>query len=788
MKYLYLIFILTLSLQSVKSQILIGRVTDLSDKPLSEATIVITDSMYYNILITDMKGGFRALDCPDSITIRISYVGFATWQKDIVISQLKDSLLTVKLEPSNMELDDVIVTAQPPKIKKELGKFVMDNVSVSPFAKGTNAQGFLRFIPILNTATNGTVKILHRNEPATIQINGRPATMPLNLIPARNIDRIEIIAVPGAEYGGSKGGIINVVLKKEMDEGLKAVVSLSDKQSYYNTQNIGTFIYYSGKKIRIMGNVSGNNFKMRLKNDYKHILAAENKVWDIVSPIKITKKTLSASFNLEYLPTDRQTWGFQVSAFGSEDENTFHSKTVYYRTETITPDSIFKTKIKNDNPFRPHLSANVSYNLKMDNNGSKWNTNLYYGHYNNKTNTREITGEYRPNDPSGKEINATQYTSVKVDYSGLTTDLHKKFNDDNTLKSGANLYYYHMNNKLAYEQTSGTKYGPEPVGSYSFLHKEFTGAFYITYERVWSDMFETSLGIRTQYRWVNGIDTRWSNRIIKDYFHILPSVSLLFTPNDEHEFSLDLSSSVSYPSLNNLTSFKYFLSANEYSQGNPDLLASRNFDFMFSYNFFDDYSFVVDYMHDTDCWSDFVIPDKDGNIVHTQANYGNCDDIDFAFIIQKYFFNNRWMLSSDLGANYTYDKGSYKGIRIDNKNWSYNFRLSNNIFLSKDQSWLAVVVYKFSSKSRNTVTIPAHHSIEASIQKTFKNSSLSINAETMFNNKMQLSSNYAESGYSYKLTKQFYPSVSINYTYTFGNKKVRNIYERKDSNILDRIK
>lgn len=72
--------------------------------------------------------------------------------------------------------------------------------------------------------------------------------MPLNLIPARNIDRIEIIAVPGAEYGGSKGGIINVVLKKEMDEGLKAVVSLSDKQSYYNTQNIGTFIYYSGKK------------------------------------------------------------------------------------------------------------------------------------------------------------------------------------------------------------------------------------------------------------------------------------------------------------------------------------------------------------------------------------------------------------------------------------------------------------------------------------------------------------------------------------------------------------
>lgn len=93
-----------------------------------------------------------------------------------------------------------------------------------------------------------------------------------------------------------------------------------------------------------MGSVSGNNFKMRLKNDYKHILAAENKVWDIVSPIKITKKTLSASFNLEYLPTDRQTWGFQVSAFGSEDENTFHSKTVYYRTETITPDSILRQR------------------------------------------------------------------------------------------------------------------------------------------------------------------------------------------------------------------------------------------------------------------------------------------------------------------------------------------------------------------------------------------------------------------------------------------------------------
>lgn len=788
MKHLYLIFVLILSLQPVKSQILTGHVTDLAGEPLVEATIVIADSSYYNIFITDAEGRFRITDCPDTVTIRISYIGFITWQKDIVLSQLKSNLLEVKLESSTTELEGIVVTAQPPKIKKELGKFVMDNVSVSPFAKGANAQGFLRFIPILNTTTDGTVKILHKNEPAVIQINGRPANMPLNLIPARNIDRIEIIAVPGAEYGNSKAGIINVVLKRGLDEGLKATVSLSDRQSYYNTQDVGTFLYYAGKKIRIMGSISGNDFKMRLKNDYEHIFTAENKAWDVTSPTKITKESLSTSFNLEYSPTDRQTWGFRISAFGSEDKNTYHSETVYHSIETITPDSIFKTIIRNDNPFKPHLSANVSYDLQMDKQGSKWNTNVYFGHYNHKNNIRETTEEHRTAPPSDKEIHAMQHSSVKVDYSGLTSDLVKKFNDDNTLKSGASLYYYHMDNQLTYEQTSGTKYGPGTAGGYSFLHKEFTGALYITYERVWSDMVETSLGIRTQYRWVDGIDSRWSDNVIKDYFHVLPSVSLLFTPNDDHEFSLDIGSSVSYPSLNNLTSFKYYLSANEYTQGNPDLLASRDFDIMFSYDFLDDYSFVVDYMYDTDCWSDFVVPDGNGNIVHTQANYGDNHDIDFAFIVQKYFFNNRWMLSTDLGASYTHDKGSYKEIKIDSRDWSYNLRLNNNIFLSKDQSWLAIVMYKFSSKSKSTITIPAHHSIEVSLQKTFENSSFSIHAETMFNNKMKLGSNYTESGYSYKLTRQFYPSVSINYTYTFGNKKVRNIYERKDNNILDRIK
>lgn len=788
MKQVYLTFVLILSMQVVKSQILTGHVTDITGKPLVEATIVIADSSYYNILITDAEGRFRALDCPDTVTIRISYIGFSTWQKDIVLSQLKNSLLEVRLEPSVTELEGIVVTAQPPKIKKELGKFVMDNVSVSPFAKGSNALGFLRFIPILNTTTEGSVKILHKNEPAIIQINGRPANMPLNLIPARNIDRIEIIAVPGAEYGDSKSGIVNVVLKRGIDEGLKATVSLNDKQSYYNSQDVGAFLYYAGKKIRIMSSISGNNFKMRLKNNYEHIYTAANKAWDITSPTKMTKESLSASFNIEYSPTNRQTWGFRVSALGSEDKNTYHSETVYHSLETLTPDSIFKTTIRNDNPFKPHLSANISYDLLMDKAGSKWSTNLYYGHYNNKNNLRETTEEYRTTPLSERENHAIQNSSVEVNYSGLTSDLVKKFNGDNTLKSGTSLYYYHMDNRLSYEQTSGTKYGPKPAGDYSFLHKEFTGALYVTYERIWSDMFETSMGIRAQYRWVDGIDSRWSDRVIKDYFRVLPSVSLLFTPSDEHEFSLDIGSSVSYPSLNSLTSFKYYLSANEYTQGNPDLLASRDFDIMFSYDFFDDYSLVIDYMYDTDCWGNFVVPDGDGNIVHTQANYGDNHDVNFDFIVQKYFFNNRWMLSTDLGATYTYTKGNYKDIKIDSRDWSYNLRLNNNIFLSKNQSWLASVVYKFSSKSKSTITMPAHHSIEATLQKTFTNSSFFIHAETMFNNKMELGSNYAESGYSYKLTRQFYPSVSINYTYTFGNKRVRNIYERKDNNIIDRIK
>lgn len=240
-KYIILLLFIGLGIAG-KSQELRGRVTDTENNPIPNATVIVYDSTFNDMCATDISGTFHITDCPNNITVKISCIGFETFEKDISIHKLPDSYLPVVLNISVTNLEEVTVKAKMPVLKKELGKFVMTNIAQSIFAKGNNAYTFLEYVPVLNVTPKG-VKILNRGDYAQIYINGRPANMSLHSIPAKNIEKIEIMAIPGVAYSASnKQGIINIVLKRQIDEGVKTTINLTDVQDYYNSQNANVFL------------------------------------------------------------------------------------------------------------------------------------------------------------------------------------------------------------------------------------------------------------------------------------------------------------------------------------------------------------------------------------------------------------------------------------------------------------------------------------------------------------------------------------------------------------------
>ena len=95
---------------------------------------------------------------------------------------------------------------------------------------------------------------LRGNENVAVQINGRPTPMRgaqlasyLKSVPANTIERIEVVPNPSAKYDPEgMAGIINVVLKQNVDLGLSAGLNtaISKTDRYFGSGNLG---YQAGK-------------------------------------------------------------------------------------------------------------------------------------------------------------------------------------------------------------------------------------------------------------------------------------------------------------------------------------------------------------------------------------------------------------------------------------------------------------------------------------------------------------------------------------------------------------
>lgn len=85
-------------------------------------------------------------------------------------------------------------------------------------ARGGNAIDALKNIPGVIVGSNNSVEL--RNQSPSIFVDGRPSLMTLDMIPADDIERIEVITNPSARFtADATGGIINVVMKKNLNPG-----------------------------------------------------------------------------------------------------------------------------------------------------------------------------------------------------------------------------------------------------------------------------------------------------------------------------------------------------------------------------------------------------------------------------------------------------------------------------------------------------------------------------------------------------------------------------------------
>ncbi len=205
-----------------------------SQQPLEYATITLVNIQDPKIIgggITNNKGQFEASVPPGTYNIKAEFISFKPFLIAEKLLQANSNLGTIALEEDFTQLKEVNVRAEKTYIDIKLDKKVY-TVGQDLIVKGGTVSDVLDNIPSVQVDVEGKVS-LRGNENVTILIDGKPSNAvnisdALRIIPADNIEKVEVITNPSARYDAEGGGgILNIILKKGKNQGLNGSVILS---------------------------------------------------------------------------------------------------------------------------------------------------------------------------------------------------------------------------------------------------------------------------------------------------------------------------------------------------------------------------------------------------------------------------------------------------------------------------------------------------------------------------------------------------------------------------------
>ena len=179
----------------------------------------------------DDKGHFALTKlAPGPARLRVSYVGYSTQTRAITITAGATEVGAFRLPVSGTALAEAVVIGTKPVVEVRPDRLIY-NADQDVTNAGGTAADVLRKAPLLAVDGEGNVK-MRGSANFKVLVNNKPSpTLAQNLaealkgIPAEQIQSVEIITTPPAKYDGEgTAGIINIVLKKGVDQGLNGRV------------------------------------------------------------------------------------------------------------------------------------------------------------------------------------------------------------------------------------------------------------------------------------------------------------------------------------------------------------------------------------------------------------------------------------------------------------------------------------------------------------------------------------------------------------------------------------
>lgn len=673
------------------------------------------------------------------------------------------------------EIEAVTVIARKPTVESKADRTVF-NVANTAILAGNTTWDIVRMTPLISIDNDDNVKA--EGESVTVYINDRKSVFTgkelkeyLKTIPADNLLKIEVITSPSSRYEAA-GAVINIVLKKRDDEGMKGSISLTNTQNTKNNQYGSLNLNYHRKSFTqtFTGSYSDNIFIT--KNSSKNTFYADNSVSMIDSESTYTGKNPSFSSTSEFELNDKNNIGLVME---------------YYRGNRTSQSDSFENNYLND-----VLLNSFSQNNQSRTNSNTLGTNLFYKYYDKEKNrildvnvgfnydsqkgatdfTRQdatsASGELRHFENNNQNRNYF----VKVDYTspvgkGGSFEVGGKADFNNNVIPNN---YRVISNNSSLENVN------------QFQYTENLNSLYANFSKTFFEKLETRIGLR--YEFINYKIHQNGNETRRDsYGTLLPNllVKYAFTPN--YDLSLTYNHNIWRPWYSEFNDFEMPGNNGFFYRGNVNLLPNPSDRIGLKFGIYKKYFLSARYTFtDQDYWTSYTQETQNGLVktISFPENFkGKVEKFYLSANTNQSFINNKLNVNLSLGWAYTDNSdfntrnklegaNNYLNFFSGSTNLSYTNLFNKNINLS---AWLGIDNQNYGNSVANQYNF--FHNI--SVTKIFPVSRIETSLQLMniFKRPSMNTTTYTQIGTVQNYNRWDWYGFSLTFVKRFGNQKVK---------------
>jgi hypothetical protein len=368
---------------------------------------------------------------------------------------------------------------------------------------------------------------------------------------------------------------------------------------------------------------------------------------------------------------------------------------------------------------------------------------------------------------------------VTIDIRTFKADYNRSLGKNWKLESGIKGSWVKSDNDMKlYSGKTGNLQLDTGISNH-FQYTEKVNAGYITLSGKWKDKVEIQAGIRGEHTWSLGNSISQNKKVRREYFNLFPSAFLSRTLNEAHQLAISYSYRIQRPDYQSLNPARSYLDPFALSGGNPFLNPSYTHSLEFKHGFRNKIFTSLGAAYTRDYVYKLIQPINNKQTERKPYNIGSLKhyNITISFPLE---FSSQWKAQFSATGAYGRLNYTFLDTRLHARQVYGKLNLANSITIGN--GWTAELSGWATTPgiSWGMFRSPWLGSLNMGLQKSWRSKwKARLSASDIFHTDRWVG--YFEGAgfyFKHRITRDT-RVVLLNFTYSFGNQKVKSRGQRK---------